>query len=88
MNQLHQLQALVVCDAYELCADFCELESHPSLQMIKLVTRICTPTALTSVLQLRQLQELWIFDDVLGEIDEQEAGSSSPVPLPTARTTI
>ena len=60
VNQLHHLEALVVCDAYEMDGDFGKVDSHPSLQTIKLVTEQCTPAAFTSVLQLQQLQELWM----------------------------
>ena len=60
VNQLHHLEALVVCDALEMNGDFDKLESHPSLQTIKLMTEMCTCKAFTSALRLRQLQELWI----------------------------
>ena len=71
VNQLHHLEALVVCDAMGMDVDFGKLESHPSLQMIKLMTNLSTRKAFTSVLQLWQLQELWIMN-MLGRVDEPD----------------
>ena len=73
VNQLHHLQALVICDAFHMDGDFGKLTSHPSLQTIKLRADKCTPTAFISVLQLRQLQELWIINRIINlayEADE------------------
>ena len=60
VSQLHHLQALVVCDTREMDADFGKLDSHPSLQTIKLMTGTSTCKAFTSALGLRQLQKLCI----------------------------
>ena len=62
VNQLYDLEALVACDVIRMTGDFGKLDSHPSLQTIKLLTDICTCKAFTSALGLWQLQELWIMD--------------------------
>ena len=62
VNQLHHLEALIVCDALEMNGDFGKLVSHPSLQTIKLMSCKSTDKAFTSALRLCQLQELWIED--------------------------
>ena len=62
VNKLSHLEGLVVCNALDTDGDFGKLGSHPSLQTIKLLTTMCTCKAFTSVLRLRQLQELWIED--------------------------
>ena len=87
VNKLHHLEALVVCDAVKMYADFGKLNSHPSLQTIKLLTDKCTFKAFTSVLQLRQLQELWIMNlwETAYEVEEV---SSSPVFSSKASQTI
>ena len=62
VNQLQHLEALVVCHAWQMDGDFDKLESHPSLQTIKLMVKRSSCKAFTSALGLRQLQELWIED--------------------------
>ena len=83
VNQLHHLEALVVCDTRQMKGDFGKLDSHPSLQTIKLLADMCTCKAFTSVLRLGQLQELCIGELTDMEDDEDEV-TLSPVFSTTA----
>ena len=78
VKQLHHLETLIVCDAFEMVGDFGKVESHPSLLTIKLMADICTCRAFTSVLRLQQLQELCI-EDLRATEDEEDVVSFSPV---------
>ena len=80
VNKLHHLEALVICDTFLMNGGFGELDSHPSLQTIKLMAKMSTCKSLVSVLRLWQLQELWI-GELRVSTHPQGMVSSSPVSL-------